>query len=73
MPAPRPTDTPPAPRRGSLLRTVKAVAWSFIGLRKGSEYQEDIKQLNPLHIVIVGFLGVILFVGTLMLIVRSVV
>lgn len=73
MPAPRPTDNPPAPRRGSLLRTVKAVAWSFIGLRKGSEYQEDIKQLNPLHIVIVGFLGVILFVGTLMLIVKSVV
>lgn len=67
-----PTATP-APRRGSLLRTVKAVAWSFVGLRQGSEYQKDIQQLHPLHIVAVGFVGVVLFVGTLVLIVKSVV
>ena len=39
--------------KSSLLRTIKMVAWSFIGLRKGSEFEQDIK-MNPLHIVAVG-------------------
>ncbi|WP_198972470.1 DUF2970 domain-containing protein [Xylophilus sp. ASV27] len=45
-----------------LLRTVKAVAWSFIGLRKGSDFDQDVKQLNPLHIVAVGIAAAILLV-----------
>ena len=49
-------------RKGSLARTVKAVAWSLIGLRKGSEYQKDIERLNPLHIVAVGLAAVFLLV-----------
>lgn len=49
---------PPAKRRGSLLRTLRAVAWSFIGLRKGAEYQQDQEQLQPLHIVFVGVVGI---------------
>ena len=34
----RPVHDKPHARKGSLLRTVRAVAWSLIGLRKGSEY-----------------------------------
>nr|WP_233168462.1 DUF2970 domain-containing protein [Xylophilus sp. ASV27] len=45
-----------------MLRTVKAVAWSFIGLRKGSDFDQDVKQLNPLHIVAVGIAAAILLV-----------
>jgi hypothetical protein len=48
-------------RAPGLLRTVKAVAWSFIGLRKGSEFEQDVK-LNPLHIVAVGIAAAILLV-----------
>jgi len=48
-------------RSPGLLRTVKAVAWSFIGLRKGSEFEQDVK-LNPLHIVAVGIAAAILLV-----------
>lgn len=44
------------------MRTVKAVAWSLIGLRKGSEYQKDVERLNPLHIVAVGLAAVFLLV-----------
>ena len=47
-------------RKGSLLRTVRAVAWSLIGLRKGSEYQQDVEKLNPLHIIVVGLIAVFL-------------
>ncbi|RYH30701.1 MAG: DUF2970 domain-containing protein [Alcaligenaceae bacterium] len=49
-------------RKGSLPRTIKAVAWSLIGLRKGSEYQQDVEKLNPLHIVVVGLVAVFLLV-----------
>jgi len=49
-------------RKGSLLRTVRAVAWSLIGLRKGSEYQQDVEKLNPIHIIVVGLIAVFLLV-----------
>ena len=61
------------PRKGSLLDTVKAVGWSFFGVRKNSAYQEDLAKLNPLHIIVVAFAGVIAFVGGLILLVHFVV
>lgn len=64
---------PDEPRKGSLLRTVKAVAWGFFGVRKNSDYQEDISRLTPLHIVIVGLVAVACFVGALILLVKYVV
>jgi hypothetical protein len=70
-PTPRPSPT--QPRKGSLLDTVKAVGWSFFGVRKNSAYQEDLAKLNPLHIIVVAFAGVIVFVGGLILLVRYVV
>jgi len=41
-------------RKGSFLRSVKMVAWSFLGIRKNSEYQEDLAKVNPLHVMAVG-------------------
>ena len=58
--------------KSSLLRTIKMVAWSFIGLRKGSEFEQYIK-MNPLHIVAVGIAGAILFVLALVALVNWVV
>lgn len=49
----------------SLWRTVKAVAWSFVGLRARSEFEQDVQKLNPLHIIAVALLGVFIFVGAL--------
>lgn len=66
-------EKPPVPApKSSLLRTIKMVAWSFIGLRKGSEFQQDIK-MNPLHIMAVGIVGTILFVLALVALVNWVV
>ncbi|MDB5931190.1 MAG: hypothetical protein JWR60_2897 [Polaromonas sp.] len=61
-----------APRRkpSSLWRTVKAIAWSFVGLRSRGAYEEDVKNLNPLHIIVVGLLGVFVFVAVLVLLVN---
>ena len=52
-------------RRGSFVQTIKAVAWSFFGVRKGADYERDLSQLNPLHLVIAGVLGALLLVGLL--------
>jgi len=61
------------PRKASLWRTAKAVAWSFVGLRARGDYEEDVKQLSPLHIIAVGLVAVCLFVGALVLLVNWVV
>ena len=71
MPTETMADTPK--QKSSLLRTVKAVAWSFIGLRKGSEFEDDVKQLNPLHIVAVGIAGAVVLVLALVAVVHWVV
>jgi hypothetical protein len=60
-------------RRGSLVRTFKAVAWSFFGVRKGAEYEKDIAQLNPLHVVVAGIVAAALFVAALVVLVKWVI
>jgi hypothetical protein len=54
----------------SFFRAVKAVLWSFIGIRKNSSGQEDMAKLNPFHVLVVGIslalffvLGLIAFVN----------
>lgn len=54
----------------SLLRTAKAVAWSFLGIRKRSGYEEDLGKLNPFHIIAVALVGVALFVVGLIVLVH---
>jgi hypothetical protein len=66
------TDQQPV-RKGSLWRTIVAVGWSFLGIRKSSEFQEDIAKITPLHILGVGLVAGLLFVVGLMLIVNLVV
>lgn len=72
-PAAAGAEASPAARPGSLWATVKAVAWSFFGVRKGRDHQADMERLNPLHVVIVGVLMGVLFVLTLLFIVSLVV
>ena len=57
----------------SLLRTVRAVAWSFIGIRKRSAYEEDLGKLNPFHVIVVALVAVALFVAGLIALVNWIV
>jgi hypothetical protein len=52
------------------LRTLRAVAWSFLGIRKGSGLEQDMQQLNPLHVVLVALVVVALLVGGLIALVH---
>jgi hypothetical protein len=60
-------------RKGSFGQTFKAVAWSFFGVRKASEYEKDVTQLNPLHVIVAGLLAAVVFVVALVLLVQWVV
>ncbi len=62
-----------ASRPLSFAQTVKAVAWSFVGLRRGAGYREDTQKLNPVHVIVAGILGAVLFVLALVALVRWVV
>ena len=57
-------------RKMPLWRTVKAIAWSFVGLRARGDYEEDVKNLSPLHIIVAGLAGVFVFVAVLVLLVN---
>ena len=57
-------------RKGSFGQTMRAVAWSFFGVRKGSEYEKDVSQLNPVHVVIAGVIGAVLFIAVLLVLVN---
>ncbi len=46
----------------NLARTFKAVAWSFFGVREGSEYERDVAELKPQHVIAAGIVGAALFV-----------
>ena len=46
----------------SFFRAVKAVLWSFIGIRKNSSGQEDMAKLNPFHVLVVGISLALMFV-----------
>jgi hypothetical protein len=62
-----------AARKGSFLQTMRAVAWSFFGVRRSADYAQDVAKLNPVHVIIAGVIGAALFVLVLVLLVQWVV
>ena len=64
---------PPTQRKASFGMTIKAVLWSFFGIRKKSDYEKDAAQLNPVHVLIAGVIGALVFIATLVTIVHFVV
>lgn len=57
-------------RKASFGATMKAVFWSFFGIRKRADYEQDSASLNPVHVIVAGLIGVLLFIGVLVLLVR---
>jgi hypothetical protein len=64
---------PDQPEKASFLYSLRAVVWSFTGLRRNSDFDTDSARLNPVHIVIAGFLVVACLIGILISIVKFVV
>ena len=62
----------PAPRP-SFLHSLKLVAWSFAGIRSRKGHKDDFAKVNPMHVVLVGFVSVLLIVVGLIALVNWVV
>jgi hypothetical protein len=52
-------------KSGSLARSMKLVAWSMLGIRSRKGYQDDLSKVNPVHVLLVGFVSVLLLVVAL--------
>ncbi len=52
------------------LQVAKAVFWSFFGVRKRAEYEKDAVSLTLLQVVVAGIIGAIVFVLSLVALVR---
>jgi hypothetical protein len=60
-------------KKASFLATMKAVFWSFFGVRKRKDYEHDAANLNPFHVIIGALIGAAIFIGTLVFVVKMVV
>lgn len=54
----------PSPR--SFLATLVAVAWSFIGLRRRSDFDADVTALKPVYVILAAVLGAGVFIAILL-------
>ena len=60
----------PPRRKPSFAASMKAVFWSFFGVRKRRDYEDDAVNLNPVHVIVAALLGLAIFIGVLLLLVK---
>jgi len=62
-------DREPA-RKATPLQVARTVLWSFLGIRKRTDYERDAVTLTPLQVIVAGIIGAVIFVLSLVLLVR---
>ncbi|WP_233846723.1 DUF2970 domain-containing protein [Paraburkholderia sp. HD33-4] len=67
------SDNGGSPRKSSFGQSMRAVFWSFFGVRKRRDLEADATQLNPLHVIVAALIGAAVLIGVLILVVRLVV
>ncbi|WP_228977374.1 DUF2970 domain-containing protein [Paraburkholderia gardini] len=60
-------------RRSSFMQSMRAVMWSFLGVRKRRDLEADATHLNPLHVIVAALICTAIFIGVLIFVVRLVV
>lgn len=55
-----------------LLDVAKSVMWAFLGVQKSKNYERDFKHGKPSQYIIIGLIGVSLFIAILVTVVRFV-
>jgi hypothetical protein len=59
--------------KASPLRVLKTVFWSFFGVRRRADNQDDFAGVTPVQIIVAGVIGALIFVATLITLVRFIV
>ena len=65
-----PREELPTERKANFGQTFRAVAWSFLGIRRSADHEQDVKKLNPIHVAIAAVLGAAIFVVFLVVLVH---
>ncbi|MEG0139956.1 MAG: DUF2970 domain-containing protein [Comamonas sp.] len=60
-------------KKSKFWRSIVAVAWAMLGVRKGKEYEKDFASITPLHVIGVGLVAIVILVLALIWIVNLVV
>jgi hypothetical protein len=61
------------PKSASPWQVFKAVFWSFLGIRRRTAHESDALKLKPAQVIVAGIVGAIIFVLTLVTVVRYVI
>jgi len=56
----------------TLLDVARSVLWAFLGVQKSKNYERDFKHGKPSQYVIVGLIGVAIFIFILVMVVQFV-
>ena len=72
VPPREPPDTSDVPPPATFGKVLRAVFWSFLGVRRGDAMRRDLVTIRPHQVIIVGILVAAAFVATLLIIVRIV-
>jgi hypothetical protein len=59
-----------ASRKPSFFRPFKTVLWSFFGVRRRADNEDDFAGITPVHVIVAGVIGAAVFVSSLVLLVR---
>ncbi|MCE9638557.1 MAG: DUF2970 domain-containing protein [Betaproteobacteria bacterium] len=54
----------------TLPQVIKAVFWSFLGIRRRAEYEKDAVRLKPVQVIAAGIIGAMVLVLSLVMLVR---
>lgn len=57
----------------TFFQAARAVFWSFLGIRRGAQHEQDIVRLKPAHVIVAGIIGALIFVFALVMLARFVV
>lgn len=58
--------------RSTARRVAAAIFWSFLGIRRGSDYDSDVARITPVQAIAGGIVGAALFVALLLSVVHVV-
>ncbi len=58
------------PAKATPIQVAKAVFWSFLGIRRRAEYEQDAVTLTPVQVIVAGIIGAVVFVLSLVMLVR---
>jgi preprotein translocase subunit Sec61beta len=50
--------------------TAKTIAWSFFGVRRRQDHEQEGLRISPIHVLVAGFVGVFVLVAGLIVLVN---